>query len=399
MWKYKIDWDDSVPANIRDLWIEFRNQLPLLNDVLHVPTQDNPADLISRGQYPKDFLQSKIWKVGPPWLKDDHSMWPKTKLNNNEIPEDQPSKPILLFTLTISNKNKKGQSTTNTDLLERYSHLRTLKHLVAYCLRFIYNSKTKNETERLGGPLLSEEIDTSMNTILKITQNLSFSKEMSALTHGESIDKKSSLLCLNPFLDQGIIRVGGRLENANIPTHQKHPIVLSRNHHVTTIIIREEHLKLKHASTQATLYGVREHYWPIDGRNVTRHIIRKCVKCFRAKPREIEYIMGNLPEKRLSYSRPFLNVGVDYCGPFYIKEKRHRNRKRENAYVLIFICFATKAVHLELVSELTTEAFLGSLKRFFSRRGKANTIHSDNGKNFVGANRELKSLHEFIQTT
>ena len=109
--------------------------------------------------------------------------------------------------------------------------------------------------------------------------------------------------------------------------------------------------------------------------------------------------MGNLLEKRLSYSGPFLNVGFHYCGPFYIKEKRHRNRKREKAYVSIFICFATKAVHLELVSELTTEVFLGSLKRFFSRRGKASTIHSDNGKNFVGANRELKNLFEFIQTT
>ncbi|XP_033217077.1 uncharacterized protein LOC117172897 [Belonocnema kinseyi] len=199
--------------------------------------------------------------------------------------------------------------------------------------------------------------------------------------------------------DQGVIKVGGRLQNANIAPSQKHPIVLPRNHHVTNLIIREEHIKLKHAGAQATLYGVREQYWPIDGQNVTRHIIHKCVKCFRAKPRGIDHIMGNLPEKRLCYSRPFLNVGVDYCGPFYIKEKRHRNRKSEKAYVSIFICFATKSVYLELVSDLTTEAFLGSLKRFFSSRGRASIIHSDNGKNFVGANRELKELDKFIQTT
>ena len=76
--------------------------------------------------------------------------------------------------------------------------------------------------------------------------------------------------------------MGGRLQNSNIPTSQKHPIVLPLNHQVTTLIIRKEHIKLKHAGSQATLYGVREHYWPIDGRNVTRHIIHKCVKCFRA---------------------------------------------------------------------------------------------------------------------
>ena len=83
-----------------------------------------------------------------------------------------------------------------------------------------------------------------------------------------------------------------------------------------------------HAGTQATLYGVREMYWPIDGRNVTRHIISQCTTCFKAKPRGVDYIMGNLPEHRLFSIRPFLHVGVDYCGPFFIKEKRHRNRNK-----------------------------------------------------------------------
>ena len=202
------------------------------------------------------------------------------------------------------------------------------------------------------------------------------------------MDKKSSLLGLNPFLDHGIIRVGDRLEHVNIPQKQKHPIILPRNHYITTLIIFEEHIKRKHAGTQATIYGVRELFWSMDGRNTTRRIIHECIKCFRAKARGIDYIIGNLPEKRLSLSQPFLHVGVDFCGPFYVKEKRHRNRRKEKAYISIFICLATKAVNLELVSDSTTEAFIASLSRFFSRRGKANTIHSDNGTNFVGANRE-----------
>ena len=120
-----------------------------------------------------------------------------------------------------------------------------------------------------------------------------------------------------------------------------------------------------HAGTNATLYGVRKAFWPIDGRNTTRHIIRQCVQCFRAKPREIDYIMGNPPQTRVSFSRPFVNVGVDYCGPFFIKERRHRNISRVKTYVSVFVCHATKAVHLELASDLTTEAFLACLTSFF----------------------------------
>ena len=168
--------------------------------------------------------------------------------------------------------------------------------------------------------------------------------------------------------------MGGRLTNADLPYDQRHPILLPRKHHVTDLIIRDNHLALRHSGVQATLYSVRERYWPIDGRNTTRRIIYNCVKCCRLKPREINLQMGNLPADRLEYSRPFLNVGVDYCGPFYIKERRYRNVKKIKTYVSVFVCLATKAVHLELASDLTTEAFLGCLKRFISRRGKPEKI-------------------------
>ena len=109
--------------------------------------------------------------------------------------------------------------------------------------------------------------------------------------------------------------------------------------------------------------------------------------------------MGNLPQNRLKFYRPFLNVGVDFCGPFYTKEHRRRNRTRIKTYVAIFVCFTTKAVHLELANDLTTEAFLACLKRFFSRRGRAQSVYSDNATNFVGANNEIKELFKSINIT
>ena len=165
------------------------------------------------------------------------------------------------------------------------------------------------------------------------------------------------------------------------------------------MIIREQHLNLKHAGVQSTLYSVREQYWPIDGRNTTSKVIRQCVICFRARPSSFEYVMGNLPADRVNYAPPFKIIGVDYCGPFYIKERRYRNTKRVKSYVAVYICLSTKAVHLELVSDLTTEAFLGSLKRLCARRGEIESIASDNGTNFVGASRELKELYDLLSST
>ncbi|XP_033179299.1 uncharacterized protein LOC105681468 [Bombus impatiens] len=108
--------------------------------------------------------------------------------------------------------------------------------------------------------------------------------------------------------------------------------------------------------------------------------------------------MGNLPESPVTESRPFTNVGVDCCGLFYIKEKRERNRRQDKVYVAIFICLAVKAVHIELVGDLTSEAFIAALRRFIARRGFCSALHSDNGSNFIGANNDLRELYELLKS-
>ena len=106
--------------------------------------------------------------------------------------------------------------------------------------------------------------------------------------------------------------------------------------------------------------------------------------------------MGELPRDRVRSSRPFTNVGIDYCGPFFVKERKFRNRSKVKVYVAVFVCFCTKAVHLELVSDLTSEGCIAAMKRFFSRRGKAENIYSDNGTNFVGAKNEIFDLYKLL---
>lgn len=153
-----------------------------------------------------------------------------------------------------------------------------------------------------------------------------------------------------------------------------------------------------HGGEQTTLNAVRLKYWPVNGRSIVKSIINKCVTCFRAKPKISSYIMGDLLENRVIQTRPFLNTGLDYCGPFYIKEKKYRNRGKIKVYACIFVCFATKAIHIEMISDLTTDAFLSGLRRFFARRGISLNLYSDNATNFVGANNELKRVIQLLKS-
>ncbi|XP_015119446.1 uncharacterized protein LOC107042776 [Diachasma alloeum] len=174
-------------------------------------------------------------------------------------------------------------------------------------------------------------------------------------------------------------------------------MILPKRHHVTNLVIHQEHQRQLHAGAQATLNAIRLRFWIPDGRNTVQHLIGSCVRCIRHRPPPVNYIMGNLPEARVTESRPFTNVGIDYCGPFFIKEKKIRNRARVKVWVAVFVCLAVKAVHLEIVSDLTTEAFLAAFRRFISRRGLCDNVYLDNGTCFVGANNELRELHEFLQ--
>ena len=108
--------------------------------------------------------------------------------------------------------------------------------------------------------------------------------------------------------------------------------------------------------------------------------------------------MAALPPERTTLDRPFTTTGVDFAGPFDIKSFTGRACKLTKGYVCIFVCFSTKAIHLEATTDLSTATFLSAFQRFISRRGCPTTIFSDNGTNFVGASRELeKDFRSFLR--
>ncbi|XP_065093224.1 uncharacterized protein LOC135713935 [Ochlerotatus camptorhynchus] len=168
-------------------------------------------------------------------------------------------------------------------------------------------------------------------------------------------------------------------------------MILPANHLFTEMVVTYYHQKLLHAGPQLMIASLREQFWPLRVRNLARKVVQSCLKCYRCKPTVQEQLMGDLPSERVTPTYPFLKTGVDLCGPLFY---RHIGRKTPpvKCYVAIFVCLVTKAVHIELVANLTTDAFISAMKRFIARRSKPAIIECDNAKNFQGASRALAEL-------
>jgi len=339
----------------------------------HVKGEDNPADAPSRGIHPRQLLDHPLWLHGPEWLK-----------------EFKPATP------TISVSVATVQPTPVTDFLMRCSSLGKMKGTMAYILRFVQNVRKPKPKRRTGG-LRPMELQCGLTAIVKIIQKEAFPEEIRKCSQGTLL--KDRLKVLAPFLDrEGVLRVGGRLMHADIPESQKHPALLPKNHHVVDVIARHYHMQNLHAGPNLLLAILRQQFWPVNGLYLTKRVVRRCVTCHRHQAVPATQLMGQLPASRVNPSPPFSQVGVDYAGPFQMALRTGRKPPIVKAYVAVFVCMATKATHLELVSDLTTAAFIAALQRFISRRGLPCDVYSDEGTNFVGAKSELDELLKFVNS-
>lgn len=264
-----------------------------------------------------------------------------------------------------------------------------MSHVAAYILRFIHN--TRNKRQQLTGVISVIELKRAINVLAKLSQMESFTNEYNLFKTGKNVKTNNRIASLDLFIDnEDVLRVGGRLKNSpDFNYNKKHPILLSSQHHFTLLLFRHIHNKSMHCGPQSLLYQLREDWWPLSGRNIARKVTHQCVVCTRVKGKTLSPLMGNLPEDRITASFPFYRSGVDYAGPVFILNRKGRGARLIKSYICLFICFNTRAVHLELVSDLSSDAYLLALKRFISRRGKPSKIYSDNGRNFVGLNNDF----------
>lgn len=385
----------------------------------HVRTEHNPADLISRGTNAKELVNNSLWWNGPEWLAQPQESWPKPvfiKQADLKISESE-----MKTTLNVHNVNKERKQFKGLDILDirntihktvplfDYSNnLYKLVRIVAYILRFIESCKSRKSkrctrktrasiAEEIALPNTEEKLF-ALNYLIRMSQYEYFRMEINHLAqeqlNNSNLEKpfpdKSKISNLCPILDNdNILRVGGRINRSQCEYDKKHPIIISGNSRLCYLIIRQIHMTTNHGSVQVMMQAIREKYWITHLRNQLRMYLHKCVICAKHEKKYEMQLMSDLPAERINRNRAFLITGVDYAGPIDIVEKYKRKSNLRKCWIAVFVCMVTRAIHLDVVTDLTSAAFIACYERFVCRRGHCNKLYSDNGTTFKGANHEI----------
>ena len=328
----------------------------------YVSTDENPADHASRGLDASDLLNSN-WFTGPDFLWQEKIESPGVDL---ELSEEDPE---------VKNVNS-VKSSVDHPLLERayrFSDWNRLLSALSCLLRRVSKNKEKDEESRV------------QKTLIRALQAHAF---------GDKTDIPE-LKKLDPFRDEdGTLRVGGRLKNSSEPYGVKHPVILPRDHHITRLIVKHYHEKVHHQGRGITMNAIRANgYWIVGANRCVSSVIHQCVTCRKLRGKPQVQKMADLPTERVEESPPFTYCGMDCFGPFYVKEGRKTLKK----YGLLFTCMASRAVHVEMLDDMTTDAFINGLRCLIAIRGPVKVLYSDQGTNFVGAQHEFEKAYKEME--
>ena len=328
----------------------------------HVPTSQNPADIASRGANVRE-LHDSIWYTGPDFLWQPEV---SKDLRIYGIPEDDLE--VHVCATTVSPPVLRLD-----DNLQHSSSWPRLVRGIATVLRKW--SKTYRD---------SVLTDIEMEGIAR--------KKLVRSAQQDFLQNPSPAL-LNSMVQLGcrrnsdeLIVVGGRHKNK-----ERSPVLLPRDSYITRLISQDCHRRQGHAGRTTTVHAMRAlGFWVIGIRRVISSLIKTCTHCIRMYGKPMSQQMADLPEDRVSEAPPFAYCGIDCFGPFTTKDAR-RSQKR---YGLIITCLASRAVHIELLDDMTTDSFINALRNVIAIRGAIRMIRSDRGTNFVGASRELRRAWE-----
>ncbi|XP_058449300.1 uncharacterized protein LOC131429265 [Malaya genurostris] len=367
---------------------EIVTHLPAINWG-HINTHLNPADLISRGIMPEQLKNNKLWWDGPNWdIKSGHdtasdhlSTFQQQQINK----EQRASIPSLIAIY---------KNTFLDDMMARYyPNFQKLLRITARMLRLCRSEFRKSVT------LTTGELDKALDVYIKHVHKQHYPDEIQCLLQHKDIKRQSTLFQLMPFLDEnGILRVGGRIQRSDFDYDTKHPVLLPRHSILTFFVLHHDHILHQNCGPLTLLAVSRRRFWIVRGASAARKVYRQCIVCARAKPAPIYQQMGQLPADRVQPHLPFMITGVDFAGPVSITGRRARGAVASKGYIALFICFSTKAVHLEAVSDLGSSAFIASFIRFTSRYGMPSKMFSDNATNFRAASKQLQEINQSMNS-
>ena len=385
-----LHWVNStkqLPTFVRNRVTEIRNNLPNAN-WRYCPTLANPADLLSRGTTTQALLSSRLWQHGPDWLTTPSS-WPSC--------EQLSLPPLLVAAATATEFVPTPPNQLDVGLhcvisINRHSTLSKLLTVTAYVFRFVGNLRAPPE-QRQTGPVSANELGSARLRWIKDTQQTVYWREIANLTQIAKKPSTSRIMLvrqLRLFLDtKGYLRCGGRIHNAPLNEVTKFPYLLPSKHPLSSLIVLDIHITLCHSGTGATLTALRQSFWIPAARQFIKSVLRHCVICRK--------VSGNpyptpdpapLPSIRTQGVRPFTYTGVDFSGALYV---RHRGEEIK-VYLCLFTCATTRALHLEIVQDLSTETFLLAFRKFAARRSLPTVMVSDNASTYLSAADELQSL-------
>lgn len=352
----------------------------------YIPSEENPADLISRGLVVSALSQSALWLSGPPFLAEGG---------------DYPAEPRQEVTLADEEVKETACRTCSVDdrtplsiLMHSKSNWYQLKVRIAWLLKLrdaLYDKSSLRNAKVTVHDLNRAEI-----SIIKFVQSKYYDNEISYIKlHGKI--PQTYMRKLTPFLDDdNVLRVGGRLGNSSLEYGIQHPIILPSSSPIVALLAKSIHVLVGHLGRESTLATLRNKYWIVKGNSLVRKMIKNCLTCrkFQAKPMQQQ--MSELPNVRINGDEPaFTHVGLDYFGPFEIT----CSRKKVKRYGVIFTCLSSRAIHLEVAYSLDTDSFINALRRFMCRRGNVKSVVSDNGTNLKAGERELReSINSWNQT-
>ncbi|XP_062584179.1 uncharacterized protein LOC134245966 [Saccostrea cucullata] len=364
----------------------------------HVRTECNPADVATR-TIDASQLEDSAWLRGPVETPEITT--------KSEFELVNPEHDIEVRPEVTSCKQEVGTedcSKTSNHFSDRFSRFSFWNRLVRTVARIKYWARCKRRTEtsctRFDHPqlLMDSEI-----AIIACVQRDSYMEEMKKMKESGRIPHNSTILSLSPVLDsEGVLRVGGRLNKVNeaeLSGQQRNPIILPKNHHVSHLLIGYFHSEVFHQGRHFTEGAVRAAgYWIVVMKRKVSSFISKCVMCRKLRGKFSQQKMADLPEDRCKPSPPFSYVGVDTFGPWMVAFRRTRGESaNQKRWGLLFTCLVTRAIHIEIIEQLTSSSFINALRRFVALRGPVTQFRSDRGTNFVGASEDLSINVEFIE--
>jgi len=357
----------------------------------YVESKMNPADVGSRPLAAGSLL-STLWFTGPPSLKDASDYSCAVPIAN-DLPEQ------IHEVSALTSRSVDLDDSVMSTLIKRAKSWHTLVKTTIIIQKLFYH--LDRARQRLGrsiavrNPEISEA--TAADICIADCQKQVFESELKVLARGEELAGGNKIIDLTPFIDNfGILRVGGRISRARLPFSSKHPVLLPRNHPLSTVILKHHHSRVGHQGRLLTHGAIRESGFHIlEGRQMIRKFISECVLCQKLRgPRMIQR-MADLPEQRLDQVPAFTHIGLDVFGAYYVYDglrTRYKNSQIK-VWVVIFCCMVSRAVHCEMIHKMDTTSFIHAMRRFAALRGACKSIYSDNGSNIVGAKRELSEVN------